>query len=171
MQKAAYQRRLLANPNFLAEQYAKNRDKSLASSNAYAEKHYDRVLARAKEWYQANKDRKRVYDARRRAEKRELYRAASKRFRDNRPGRKNADTQSRRAQLALRQPRWQSNSELIAFYEWAARVTKCLGIRHCVDHVIPLRGRTVSGLHVPGNLQVIPETLNLLKSNHFGVRA
>lgn len=167
--KLAYRKRVLENPNYCAEQYAKNREKSLASANRYAAKNYTKILSRAKQWYAINKARKRVYDEKRRLEKRELYRAAGKRFRENRPGRKNADTQARRAQFALRQPRWQSNTDMVVFYESAARVTQCLGIRHCVDHSIPLRGSNVSGLHVPGNLRVIPERFNLLKSNHFSL--
>lgn len=36
-----------------------------------------------------------------------------------------------------------------------------------VDHVIPLQGKTVSGLHVWNNLAVIPATLNSAKSNKY----
>jgi len=142
---------------------------SRALANAYAARHMGKIVEKAKGWYLANKDRKRAYDAKRRKEKRSLYREASRRFREKHPGRKNADTQARRAQFALRLPRWQRSSELTVFYECAARVSQCLGILHCVDHVIPLRGKTVSGLHVPGNLAVVPERFNLSKSNHFSI--
>ena len=38
-----------------------------------------------------------------------------------------------------------------------------------VDHIIPLRGRRVSGLHIPENLQLLPKCVNRQKNNHFEV--
>jgi hypothetical protein len=126
-------------------------------------------IAYAKNWYVENKDRKRAYDALRRLEKRHLYRAASKRWRDSNAGLKNADTQTRRAVLRGAMPRWANKFFISEIYDLAALRTKLTGFRWVVDHVIPLRGRNVCGLHVETNLRVIPETANLAKSNHFSL--
>ena len=119
------------------------------------------------EWYFANKDKKRAYDAKRRIEKRHLYRAASKRWSAKHPEKKRADTNCRRRRLRNQMPSWMSPTKMKCFYEQAQRLQECLGIKHDVDHIIPLAGRGISGLHVPWNLQVIPASVNARKSNHY----
>jgi hypothetical protein len=74
-----------------------------------------------------------------------------------------ARMRERRVQRAT--PPWVDLNAIQAFYEEAARITRATGIPHQVDHIAPLVGRTVCGLHVPWNLRVITAEANRLKSN------
>lgn len=52
-------------------------------------------------------------------------------------------------------------------YAESIRLTEPTGIRHHVDHIVPLVHPMVCGLHVPVNLQVLTQVANLAKSNTF----
>ena len=66
----------------------------------------------------------------------------------------------------LRFVAWADRDEINGIYKIAARMRERGEDVH-VDHVIPLKGRRVSGLHVPENLQIIPAAENLAKSNRW----
>ena len=77
---------------------------------------------------------------------------------------------TRQRQLAKikRTPAWLTDDEhwmIEQAYELAALRTKMFGVAWHVDHVLPLQGKTVSGLHTPYNMQVILGSENCRKGN------
>lgn len=89
-------------------------------------------------------------------------------WRQNNPHKLNSYNGKRRAAKLLRTPKWLTADDLFMIeeaYHLAKLRTELTGISWHVDHILPLQGRKVSGLHVPANLQVIPATINLKKSN------
>ena len=72
--------------------------------------------------------------------------------------------QARRAKLLKeRTPKWADELAINAIYAEARRLTYSTGTRYEVDHIIPLNGATVSGLHVETNLQILPALENRRK--------
>lgn len=75
---------------------------------------------------------------------------------------------ARRALKLKATPPWLTEEDKQAIrdiYKLAATKTKDEGIVYHVDHIIPLKGEIIRGLHVPWNLQIIPAEENLSKGN------
>ena len=80
------------------------------------------------------------------------------------------DQAERRAKELQASPPWLTKAHrttIRALYQEAASLTRETGIRHHVDHVIPLVHSDVCGLHVPWNCQVLTAEDNLQKHNKF----
>lgn len=75
----------------------------------------------------------------------------------------------RRASELQRIPKW-ADPEFESFffreaYELAKLLEEATGVKHELDHIVPLQGETVSGFHVSYNIQVIPQHENRSKGN------
>jgi len=142
----------------LGEEWRKRHlTKDSAKSAAYRARHGDKVLARKRLKYDL--DPQKYYEAARRWEKnhpeqsRAIRRGVSAR---------------RRAVDRRATPPWLTakDRELMVFlYQEAVSLSEFTGIDFDVDHIVPLNGETVCGLHVPWNLRVIAASKNRSKGN------
>lgn len=62
-------------------------------------------------------------------------------------------------------PKWVNRADLLRIYQQRETIARETGREYHVDHIVPLRGRLASGLHVPWNLRIIPGIENRRKSN------
>lgn len=76
----------------------------------------------------------------------------------------------RRTMKMKRTPSWLTDLQkehIRLFYEAAMILSDEIGIKFNVDHIVPLRGKNVSGLHVPWNLQILTASDNFKKGNKY----
>lgn len=76
---------------------------------------------------------------------------------------------ARRSRKRCASPVWADRAAINAVYEQAQELTATTGETWHVDHIYPLAGEKVCGLHVAANLQVITAKRNLAKSNRLEV--
>ena len=94
----------------------------------------------------------------------------NKAFLKERPGLANAKSAKYRALKLQRTPKWLSKAqykEILGFYSRCREISDRTGVKHEVDHIVPLRGKRVCGLHVPWNLQIITKAENAKKGNKY----
>lgn len=105
------------------------------------------------------------------AENPEKERQRAKEWRKANPSKANFLRAKRIADTLQRTPKWLTKMDLFeiqCIYAYRTAL-KAIGLDYHVDHIIPLRGKIVSGLHVPTNLQILHAKANSSKSNSFSI--
>lgn len=129
-----------------------------------------RIAKSKKQWKIANKAHVEAKDRAYALANPDKKTAARKKWVLENPGKDTAAKAKNSQARKKRVPTWLSDEDLWIIeqaYELAALRTKLFGFKWHVDHIIPLNGKKVSGLHVPANIQVIPWIDNLRKSNQM----
>lgn len=170
---------------------AANKDTIRAKAKAYRLAHLDEASAREKAYQLKNRDAICARARAKRSEQRDIERAkdrtyyASKRdyLKNYRAQHHESIKATKRAWvvnnrgamrairfkriMAERQalPVWANLEAMKAIYQEAARLTQQTGIKHEVDHIIPIQSPLVCGLHCEANLQILTKAQNRAKSN------
>ena len=130
-----------------------NKDTRLAKSKKYREQNKEKCSQISKDWRNRNKQR---------------VASVLRNWAENNKDKVNAKWMKRKTSKIKRTPPWLTADhfkKIEHIYFLAKNASKVSGEPYEVDHIIPLQGKTVSGLHVPWNLQVLPKYLNRKKSN------
>jgi hypothetical protein len=121
---------------------------------------------KSEKWTKLNRDkyleRKFVSNSKRRLQA-QLF---TKHWKAKNPEKRNAIEANRRSAKNQRTPAWANHEDIKMFYE-VANVLSRGGVLFHVDHIIPLKGKEVSGFHVENNLQILPWHQNLRKGNRI----
>ena len=149
---------------------AKDKENQKRLAKEWYERNKELTKERARVWALANPDKKKESVDKWRNGNLEQHNATNRKWFANNKNKRAAYEGKRRAMQLQRTPSWDPDAHLIvAKYQLAAMLSQAAGIPHHVDHIIPLQGRKVSGLHVFSNLRVIPGSDNVKKSNKFQI--
>ena len=131
---------------------------------------HERSKKKSRQWHEANKElanakRKEAY----RAEDSEVRQAKRKEYYEANKAMYVYNSAKRKRHVKRATPEWADQECIKARYVLSKYLTELDGRQRHVDHIIPLRGELVSGLHVHDNLQILLAEDNLSKSNNYEV--
>jgi hypothetical protein len=147
-----------------------NPEKHLASMQKWIKNNRELHGTRVKRWQTANKDKVQTDAKAWVAANPDKVKAKALRYIKKHPDMYTAKAVASVARRAKRVPKWLTAEDrwlMSEAYKLAKMRTNMFGFIWEVDHIIPLRGELVSGLHVPTNLQVLPKAENRIKRNHY----
>lgn len=141
-----------------------------ARQDAYCAANRERRRNSTKLWREANADHRKKYIAEHYAANKERILESGRQRRAANRHKVAALAAAKRAEKDQRTPKWlikQDFADMRSIYAMANELSRAYGFPWHVDHIIPLKGRNVSGLHTPANLQILPGEMNRKKSNLF----
>ena len=153
-----------------AKKYSAEQEESSESKKARYEANRDDYLANKKRYYQENRESIRAKQAKYISENKDKIAEMNRNWRKKNPDKARAIYVRNRYNRYQAIPAWLTDEDkrrINEIYKECRLMTERTGIQHHVDHIIPIRGKNISGLHVPENLQILTASENCSKKNSF----
>lgn len=134
----------------------------------YREKNLDALLQADRDRYANNTEELKAKSSKHKSENKDYYYEYNKLYYRLKKHKFLAANSKRRKIIVRATPIWLTpvQKQQIEDVYWLAQDLKVTsGETYHVDHIVPLQGKDVCGLHVPWNLQILPSDLNLKKGN------
>ena len=150
------------------EHYITNRDKEKVIQQVWYQENKEKRCLKSKIYRETNQEQVSIYHKNRYIKNKEEYNAASKFWRKSNSAKRAAYEAMHRAIKLQTTPKWlteEHNKQIEFIYKMANTIQKLTSITCHVDHIIPLKGKIVSGLHIPYNLQITTAEFNIKKNN------
>lgn len=147
-----------------------NREKVKISRAEHRRKNKERIDAENKKWVENNREKSNAAKKKWLLNNLEKRKEVANKWVRNNPGKANAQTAKRRTQKLKATPTWlteEQTKEIQEFYKLAKELQWLSQEPLHVDHIIPIVGKNVCGLHVPWNLQILPKSINIKKGNKY----
>jgi hypothetical protein len=147
-----------------------NSEKQKEYQKEYRKSNPDKIKEYQKDYRKANSDKLKEYDKEHYKKHSDKMKDSSRNWHKVNVDRSRAATGKRRAKKLGATPPWLTKEHLSVirnFYTESKALEKATGIKHHVDHIVPLQGENVCGLHVPWNLQVLTASENIAKSSNY----
>jgi hypothetical protein len=150
---------------------SKNTDKIKKTTAKYRSKNKELIKIKQKQIYQNNKEKRLEYARKRYIEHRDIIKSRVKEYCNKNRSKVTGIKAKYRAAKYNATPKWltREHHEQIQEFYTLARELAWLNEGEIlqVDHIIPLQGKEVCGLHVPWNLQVLTKSNNISKFNNL----
>lgn len=127
----------------------------------YRENNPEKFAEQRRKAYLANREDRLAYSAAWKLANQDKAREAYRRCYRNRRHDYIVRARARRSEILVATPKWANKDAIAAIYKAAGDT----GMH--VDHIVPLKGKRVSGLHVETNLQLLTPAENLKKGNRY----